>query len=87
MLALSSGEKQLIVLLFTVFLQEKQPFILLLDEPEISLHFFWADKLIATILNLNPYCQLFIATHSEGIISEGWSSKIWYMEDILTEKL
>ena len=35
---LSSGEKQLLVILLTVLMQDQKPFVLLMDEPEISLH-------------------------------------------------
>lgn len=38
---LSSGEKQLLLLLLTVFFQDEKPCVLLLDEPEISLHITW----------------------------------------------
>lgn len=33
---LSSGEKQILLILTTVFLQEEKPNVLLMDEPEIS---------------------------------------------------
>lgn len=52
---LSSGEKQILLILTTVFLQEEKPNVLLMDEPEISLHIGWQDKLIEKLrlLNLN----------------------------------
>ena len=34
---LSSGEKQMLVILLTVLVQDKQPCVLLMDEPEVSL--------------------------------------------------
>lgn len=79
---LSSGEKQLLIILFTVFLTEEQPFLLLMDEPEISLHIEWQQHLIDTIRQLNPNCQLVIATHSPSIFGEGWGDKIFFMEDL-----
>jgi len=79
---LSSGEKQLLVILFQVFLQEEQPYILLLDEPEISLHLNWQFKLIETIQNINPNCQLIIATHSPAIFGEGWGDKVVDIESL-----
>lgn len=82
---LSSGEKQLLILLFTVFLHEGKPLVLLLDEPEISLHATWQRRLIASIRNLNPKCQLFITTHSGSIVAEGWGSKVWRMENLLKQ--
>jgi predicted ATPase len=35
---LSAGEKQILIILLKVILQENQPSILLMDEPELSLH-------------------------------------------------
>ncbi len=80
---LSSGEKQMLVILTNALVQDKEPFILLMDEPEISLDIDWQYKLISTIRTLNPNCQLFIATHSPGIFGDGWSNKIVFMEDLL----
>ena len=38
---LSSGEKQMLVILLTVLVQDNQPCTLFMDEPEISLHVEW----------------------------------------------
>jgi len=81
---LSSGEKQLLIILFQVFLQEQKPYILLLDEPEISLHLSWQFKLIETIRAINPNCQLIIATHSPGIFGEGWEDKFINIETLMS---
>ena len=80
---LSSGEKQLLLILFKVFLKEQKPFVLLMDEPEISLHIEWQGKLIEAIRSLNPNCQIILATHSPSIFAKGWGDKIVFMEDIL----
>lgn len=82
---LSSGEKQLLLILTTVFLQEEKPNILLMDEPEISLHIEWQDKLVSTLRELNPNCQIILTTHSPNIFANGWEDRIVFMEDI--EKL
>lgn len=79
---LSSGEKQLLLILTTVFLQEEKPNILLMDEPEISLHISWQDKLIEMIRQLNPNCQLILTTHSPNIFANGWEDKIVFIEDL-----
>jgi predicted ATP-dependent endonuclease of OLD family len=79
---LSSGEKQLLIILFKVFLMDNQPFILLMDEPEISLHISWQQDLIATLRKLNPNCQLIIATHSPSIFGKGWGDKVTFMEKL-----
>ena len=46
---LSSGEKQLLVILLTVLVQDGQPAVLFMDEPEVSLHIEWQQCLIELI--------------------------------------
>lgn len=77
--ALSSGEKQLLVVLLTVLLQRNKECILLMDEPEISMHFEWQQKLIARILALNPNCQIILASHSPALIMDGWEDYVLSM--------
>lgn len=79
---LSSGEKQLLLILFTVFLQKGNPFVLLMDEPEISLHITWQDELIGSIRKLNGNCQLILSTHSPNIFAMGWEDKITFVDNI-----
>ena len=55
---LSSGEKQLLLILLKVFLQEKKPAIIFMDEPEISLHIRWQREIIDRIRQINPSCQI-----------------------------
>ncbi len=80
---LSAGEKQLLIILLNVLLQDKKDYILLMDEPEISLHITWQQMLIEKILLLNPNCQLIIATHSPSVFGKGWRDKIVRMEELL----
>lgn len=79
---LSSGEKQLLIILLTALVQDNKPSILLMDEPEISLHIEWQRKLIKYIRELNPNVQLIIATHSPDIIMDGWLDKIFNIQDL-----
>ena len=81
---LSSGEKQILVILLTVLVQDNKPSILFMDEPEISLHLDWQRKLIQYIKELNPNVQIILATHSPGIILEGWRDKVTEMTEIIT---
>ena len=83
---LSSGEKQLLLILLTILNQDEKPSILLMDEPEISLHLRWQYELIEIIRTLNPNCQLIIATHSPSIFNHGWRDKVFWIEDIVKEK-
>jgi len=79
---LSSGEKQLLIILLTVLLERGEEYILMLDEPEISMHISWQYKLIDMILQLNPNVQIVLTTHSPMIFSDGWGDKAIRMEDI-----
>lgn len=80
---LSSGEKQLLLILLKVFLKENKPFFLLMDEPEMSLHMEWQKELIGSILELNENCQIILSTHSPSIFADGWGDKLVFMEDII----
>lgn len=82
---LSAGEKQILIVLLTVVLQENQACVFLLDEPELSLHLAWQLKLIDVIQRLTENCQLIIATHAPGILNKGWRDKITKMEDIISK--
>jgi predicted ATP-dependent endonuclease of OLD family len=79
---LSSGEKQLLIILLTVLLERGEEYILMLDEPEISMHISWQYKLIDMILRLNPEVQIILTTHSPMIFADGWGDKAIRMEDI-----
>ena len=79
---LSAGEKQLLILLFSVFLQDEQSSILIMDEPEISMHIRWQQILIDTLIKLNPNVQLILSTHSPSVFGKGWSGHISRMEQL-----
>jgi ABC-type lipoprotein export system ATPase subunit len=82
---LSSGEKQLLIILLTVLCQDDKPAVLLLDEPEISLHTNWQHELIGIIRTLNPNCQIIAVTHSPSLFNDGWRNKVIWMSDVLTD--
>ncbi|MGA9334019.1 MAG: AAA family ATPase, partial [Rudaea sp.] len=65
---LSSGEKQLLILLSETLLQRGAPAIFIADEPELSLHVFWQEKLVSSLRALNPSAQIVFATHSPDIV-------------------
>ena len=69
---LSSGEKQMLVILLTVLVQDNSHCVLFMDEPEAPLHIEWQQKLIAMIRELNPNVQIILTTHSPAVIMEGW---------------
>src|SRR5690606_31180180 len=76
---LSSGEKQLLILLGEALLQEQKPHVYIADEPELSLHVSWQEKLIDNIRRVNPRAQIIVATHSPDIVG-GYSDRTFRME-------
>ena len=80
---LSSGEKQLLLILLRVFLLEERCAVIFMDEPEISLHIGWQQQLLDILTKLNPNAQFFLTTHSPSMFGRGWGDKVVYMEDIV----
>ncbi|WP_315767545.1 MULTISPECIES: AAA family ATPase [unclassified Bradyrhizobium] len=68
--ALSSGERQIFVLithlLFNPLMRHEN--ILLIDEPELSLHLKWQRQFVPAIRTASPSIQMILATHSPEII-------------------
>ena len=81
---LSSGEKQMLVILLTVLVEDQQPYVLFMDEPEVSLHVDWQERLIDIILQMNPNVQIILTTHSPAVIMNGWMDRVTEVSDITT---
>ena len=64
---LSSGEKQIVSLFSKIYLEPEQSFIILFDEPELSLSIFWQKKLLPDILKSDRCDFLLAVTHSPFI--------------------
>ena len=79
---LSSGEKQMLAILLTVLVEDGQPHVLFIDEPEVSLHIEWQKRLIDLVLELNPNVQIILTTHSPAVIMSGWMDKVTEVNDI-----
>ena len=79
---LSSGEKQLLVILLTVLVQDGQPAVLFMDEPEVSLHIEWQQCLIELIRRLNHNIQIILTTHSPAVVMNGWQDAVTEVSDI-----
>ncbi len=79
---LSSGEKQMLAILLTVLVEDNLPYVLFMDEPEVSLHIDWQQRLIDIILEMNPNVQIILTTHSPAVIMNGWMDKVTEVTDI-----
>lgn len=69
---LSSGERQLLVIIANVMLNmyADNSGVIVIDEPEISLHLKWQEMFSETILEVSPNTQFIMATHSPDIVGE-----------------
>lgn len=79
---LSSGEKQMLVIMLTVLVEDGEHCALLMDEPEISLHVEWQKELLGLIRELNPNVQVILSTHSPALIMNGWMDLVTEVEDV-----
>jgi len=77
---LSSGEKQILIIFLTILLKENKPYILLMDEPEISLHVQWQADFIDNIKKLNNSIQIILVTHNPLIMLNRKSNEIGVLE-------
>jgi len=71
---LSSGEQHEVVLLYDLIFNVKNNTLLLIDEPEISLHVTWQRNFLTDLIKIiSPSeAQAIVATHSPSIINENW---------------
>lgn len=79
---LSSGEKQILIILLTALTQDLQPYVLFMDEPEASLHFEWQKRLIDMVMMLNPNVQIVLTTHSPAVVMNGWEDRVTEVTEI-----
>lgn len=79
---LSSGEKQMLIILLTVLVEDDQPYVLFMDEPEVSLHIEWQKRLIDLCLEMNPNVQIILTTHSPAVVMNGWVDSVTDVSDI-----
>lgn len=84
---LSSGERQLLFILIKALNMSAGKNILLMDEPEISLHMSWQKKLISSIKRINDTCQIIIVTHSASILAKGWLDSFVDIKNIESEDI
>lgn len=72
---LSSGEQNELIIFYNLLFKTTKGDIVLIDEPEISLHIAWQQQLIADLKEIakETGISLLIATHSPDIIGDNWN--------------
>lgn len=70
--SLSSGEKQIVALIGSLIFTSSnvRPEVIVIDEPELSLHLTWQEIFVDAILKAQPNFQFVLATHSPTIIAK-----------------
>jgi predicted ATPase len=79
---LSSGEKQLLIILGEALLQDGTSWVYIADEPELSLHVAWQEQLVSHVRKLNPKAQVIFATHSPDIVAQ-FEKRVFDMEKLI----
>jgi predicted ATP-dependent endonuclease of OLD family len=71
---LSSGEQHELVLLYEFLFRTKENTLILIDEPELSLHIAWQQKFLRDLIEIARLAKLraLVATHSPQIIHDRW---------------
>ncbi|MDR2921332.1 MAG: AAA family ATPase, partial [Tannerella sp.] len=71
---LSSGEQQEVVLLYELLFKTNSNTLILIDEPEISLHVMWQKAFIRDLQRIAQVKQIsfLISTHAPQIINDRW---------------
>jgi predicted ATP-binding protein involved in virulence len=81
--ALSSGEQHELVLVYDLLFKVLEGSLVLIDEPEISLHVSWQQQFLNDLMKIAGLVNLrfIIATHSPQVIHKWWSrAKTLYEE-------
>lgn len=75
---LSSGEQHELVLFYKLIFDSRQGDLVLIDEPELSLHISWQTQFIPDLKRVAALRKFsaVIATHSPDIISSNWDLKV-----------
>jgi len=71
---LSSGEQHELVLLYELLFRAQRDTLILIDEPELSLHIAWQQQFLRDLLQITRLAKLqaLVATHSPQIIHDRW---------------
>lgn len=80
---LSSGEKQIVSLFAQIYLDVNKDFVMLLDEPELSLSVFWQEHLLEDIVSSGKCKFLMAVTHSPFIFRKSMKEYVVGLQEFL----
>jgi len=71
---LSSGEQHELIMLYELLFKAEAGSLILIDEPEISLHVGWQSQFLQELLEITKLADIdvLMATHSPDIIQDRW---------------
>lgn len=75
---LSSGEKHMIIQSYEILFKAKSGSLIMIDEPELSLHMMWQINYLKNLQNMmdERNFQCIVATHSPQIFNSLWSKSV-----------
>ena len=82
---LSSGEKQIVSLFGTLYLAKNDDFLILIDEPELSLSVSWQQKFLVDVRDAICCTGLIAATHSPFIFENKLDPYVHGLNEFITE--
>ncbi len=72
---LSSGEQHQIILYYDLIFNSEPGTLVLIDEPEISIHIEWQREFLKNIQKISKIinCDFIVTTHSPDIVNDKWN--------------
>ena len=83
---LSSGEKQIVSIFSQIYLELDKKYIVLFDEPELSLSIYWQENLLPDILSSGNCMFLMAVTHSPFIFGNTLQNFTVGMHEFIKKK-
>ncbi len=71
----SSGEKQILIMFYLLLFRTKPNSLVVIDEPEVSLHVSWQQQLGKYMMDVARVrgLKLLVSTHSPSVIHDDWA--------------
>jgi predicted ATP-binding protein involved in virulence len=82
---LSSGEQHQIILYYDLIFNSEPGTLVLIDEPEISIHIEWQRQFLKNLQKISKIinCDFIVTTHSPDIVNDKWNLIVQLNEGIM----